>query len=203
VSPPDDDEVPGVIESRHMLERLAGEQLLVGRTLRGFPAVGAGLREADLDAVVIEKVDLQDADWRVHLETCDLTEIELEGAEIMGCELSQVVMARARLRGARLQGTRFHETELYGADFTRAMLMRTTFAGYRGGTFSLSRVVFRDAALIEVDLSHSNLYSSDFRGALLVRCDLRAANLCEVDFRGAHLVGCETAGADIDGAVVQ
>ena len=43
-----DDDVPAVIESRHTLERLHGEQLLVGRTLRGFPALGAGLRGADL-----------------------------------------------------------------------------------------------------------------------------------------------------------
>lgn len=216
----------GVVESRVQMERLAAEDLLVGRTIQGFAAPRAGLRERDLDRVTIEKLDLCEADcegarleharlrmtdlrnarfagalWhRVTAHQCDLTQASFEAAQMLACELSTLRLGRASFRDARVQRTRFHDVDLRSSDFTGAILTKCTFEG--GATSGLERVRFAGATLIDVDLRGVNAYAAVLDGALLVRCDLREANLCEASFRGARLVGCYTQGVDIDGAVL-
>lgn len=224
--PSSQDADAGVVQSRVQMERLAAEDALAGRTIQGFGAPSAGLRERDLDRVVIERLNLCEADcegarleharlretdlrqarfggalWhRVTAHQCDLTQADFEAAQILACELATLRLSRASFRNARLQRTRFHDVELRSADFSGAILTKCTFEG--GATSGLERVSFAGATLIDVDLRNVTAYAAILDGALLVRCDLREANLCEASFRGARLVGCYTQGVDIDGAVL-
>jgi uncharacterized protein YjbI with pentapeptide repeats len=216
----------GVVMSRVQLERLVAEDELTGRTIAGFQAASVGMRGADLDNVVIERLGLGDADaegarlehaelrqvdgrrskwggalWhRVRAKDSDFTEIDLTGAQLLRCELGPLRMPRARFHQARIQGSTFTQAELYSSDFRGAVLTKVVFDGYDGATVSLSRCDFTGAALVEVEFRRANMYGAVFANAVLIRCDLRGVNLCSADLRGARLVGCITDGADLDGA---
>ncbi len=168
-----------VIESPTQLRMLAEDKELAGKTLRGLVAPRAALADADLDSVVMERVGLVEADLtgvrlehaqlrsvemarahfgrallhRVRAHDCDFTEIDLSGAELRRCELGpQLRMPKAKLVGAKIQGTTFRAVELYGANFTNAVLLRSQFVDYGNSIASLTRAILVEAVLIEVDL---------------------------------------------------
>jgi hypothetical protein len=218
----------GVVQSRVQLERLVADDELAGRTIAGFAAPSVGLRGVDLDNVTIDRLDLRGADgdearleraelkmtdlrtsqwkgalWhRVHAKDCDLTELDLTGAQLLRCEFGPVRMARMRLHKARIQACKFVDSELYSADFSSVVMMKTTFEGYSHATVSLSRTDWTSAALFDVNFNGANMYGATLRNAVLVRCDLRRVNLCSADLTGVRLVGCETTGVDLDGATL-
>ena len=58
-----------VVESRHQLLQLFGENELAGRTVRGVPGESLALVGADLDHTVFDRCDLHDSDLgRARLE---------------------------------------------------------------------------------------------------------------------------------------
>jgi uncharacterized protein YjbI with pentapeptide repeats len=216
----------GVVQSRVQFERLIADDELVGRTIKGFPAVSVGLPGVDLDGVTFELVDFREADaddcrleraqiklcdgrksrWRnalwhrVQIRDSDFTEVDLTSAQLLRCDIGPTRLARAGFHKARVQDTTFKETELYSADFRAAVLLKCVFDGYQGATVSLSRTDWTDATLVEVDFRQANMYGAVLRNAKLLRCDLRGVNLCNADLTGVRLVGCSTAGLDVDDA---
>ncbi len=218
----------GVVQSRIQLERLVAEDELSGRTIAGFAAPSVGLRAIDLDGVTMERLDLQGADgddsrleratlalsdlrtsqwkgalWhRVTARDCDLTELDLTGAQLLRCTFGPVRMARLRLHRAKIQDCHFKDSELYSADFSNAIVIKSVFEGYGHATVSLSRTDWTGAVLFDVDFRQANMYGANLRGATFVRCDLSRVNLCSADLAGAKLVGCITNGIDLDGATL-
>lgn len=216
----------GVVQSRVQLERLVADDELAGRTIAGFAAPSVGIRNIDLDNVIIERLDLRGADgdetrleraeiketdlrtsswkgalWhRVRAKDCDLTELDLTGAQLLRCDLGPVRMARVRFHKARLQNCTFKESELYSADFAAAVVIKCVFEGYESATVSLSRTDWTGASVFEVDFKRANMYGANLSGAVFLGCDLRGVNLCNANISGTRFVGCQTNGIDLDGA---
>jgi len=129
------------------------------------------------------------------------------GVCIAGADLQGSV-----LRGMRLIGADMRDTKLNGADLADAVLDKACLSGVSavGATFDRStlRVVkaiagnFRDASLVEVDLSEADLHRSNLSQVNLLRADLRKSSLQRAKLQNAELGGADLRGACFDGCNV-
>jgi uncharacterized protein YjbI with pentapeptide repeats len=99
------------------------------------PSLRPNLSGADLRFLVLERVDLQqanlaDADLtHAFLYEANLCDAELPGATLVGTNFCRARLRNARLTGADLHRANFDQADLAGADLSGANLERTLFVG--------------------------------------------------------------------------
>lgn len=80
--------------------------------------------------------------------------------------LSQLM--NADFGGAVLSEVRFDNCEVLGARFESATLIRVRFGNQHGTELPLGQVSFREAMLVDCDLSGADLTGADFTGAVVI-----------------------------------
>ncbi|MBM4318755.1 MAG: pentapeptide repeat-containing protein [Deltaproteobacteria bacterium] len=167
---------------------------LVRSRLGGCRIASSTFQASSMRGVSFRKAHLSE----VAFVNCELIEADLSDASFTRLEIFESRMTNARFGDSSLVVSSFQSCDLYGADFSRAALMRVRFVSPKGQAAELSNVRFEGALLMDVTLRGANLFRASFRNALLLRVNLRDANLVEADFRGAVLVECDWSLADLD-----
>ncbi len=171
-----------------------------GQLLRAM--VSAGVIEFEL--LNFRGLDLSFA----HAQGISMLKSSMQGARLSYADLSGAVLTEVDMGAAALENARFmratiqnssfasvpgnvvkppfkrvdftYPSFLSGADFFRAQVMDTTFAGAQ-----LLAANFDDALLVGVDFSNAALAAATFRNTLLIAVNFRGADLSSVDFDGA------------------
>jgi uncharacterized protein YjbI with pentapeptide repeats len=142
---------------------------------------------------------------RLHLESCDLTGVALQGALLSRAKLTRAVLKRAQLSAAQLG-----RANLIGVDLEDAVLDRAHLVGARLSGANLRRADLTEAqaAALEAEfadfsgarLDHADLSGADLSGVTLVGASLMGTRLCGVNLRGADLREARLRGADLQRA---
>merc|ERR1712008_545253 len=115
-------------------------------------------------------------------------------------------------KSMRLIGAQMQDAKLNGADIADALLDKACLSGVSavGAIFDRSTLRgikaiagnFRDASLVEVDLSEADLHRSNLSQVNLLRADLRKSSLLRATMQNAELAGADLRGACFDGCNV-
>ncbi len=126
-------------------------------------------------------------------------------ADVIGADFSGAFLANARFRNADITSATFASvlaedskipeagrtkevffTQMQGADFSNAVLRRTSFAYVNGIALN-----FDGATLMEPDFRFAEIPASTFRGAVILDADFEGTDLRSVDFDGAVVAGAD------------
>ena len=122
-----------------------------------------------------DAVQMREAVKKVYLHDESFERWDLTGADLSGLDLSG-----ANFKGAFLECADLTDAKLASADFTEAVLTRSTLAGA-----DLTDCCFRKANLGSTDLSGVKLEGVDMREAIVAKSDLSAASLASSQLEGA------------------
>ncbi|UYO00806.1 MAG: pentapeptide repeat-containing protein [Devosia sp.] len=154
-------------------------------------SVGADFSYAEVRAPILVLMSLRHANLRF----ADFSRISLNQVQFGGAVLEQARFVRTELKSvsfAALTNSQAHQTyqapdsetlwvtRMSGADFRRARIEASSFAGAAG--FAIN---FDGALLHEVDFSGASIAGSTFRGATFGAVDFSGANMASVDFQDA------------------
>jgi nucleoid DNA-binding protein len=120
----------------------------------------AKLKEADLYAACLSRINLQGAD----LQGADLSEADLYGANLQDANLDDAILEWASLDGAKLQRASFQE-----ADLRWANLEGTKMEGANLRFANLEGANLKGAKLTEADLYGAKLKNTDMQGTILTK----------------------------------
>jgi uncharacterized protein YjbI with pentapeptide repeats len=124
-------------------------------------------------------------------------------------------LSEAFLEGVNLKEAQLRSSDMWGADFTDAVLEGCDLSGSNvgGGIFdrahlqraNLCHVDGRGATFPDAELKYTDFRKSDLRGVDLTSADLQFANLADADLRHGILLGASLrqavlTGADLRGA---
>lgn len=123
----------------------------------------AKLKEADLYAACLSRINLQGAD----LQGADLSEADLYGANLQDANLVDAILEWASLDGAKLNGA-----DLQGADLRWANLEGTNLTGANLRFANFEGANLKGAKLYEANLYCTKLRNTDMVGAILTKIKL-------------------------------
>jgi uncharacterized protein YjbI with pentapeptide repeats len=203
-------------EQKAALLKFLAESNLIDNNSPIISLVGADLSSADLNRMMLSKLDLRDADlrdaklsranlsgtklFRANLNRADLSFANLSGAELFRASLSNGKLFFANFSSANLDGADLSGSDISLANFSQADLSNADLSqtDLSFTNFSKAELVF--ASLNNADLSFANLKGANLKGADLSGVNLREADLSNVDLSGANLTGADLSGANLTGA---
>jgi len=146
----------------------------------------AELNEADLDAAMLEGVELRFA---------HLYGTKLRKANLCNADLERAYLIDAHLTAADLMGANLKRAKLYGTDLSFARLISVNLTGAK-----LIDAQLRNADLAGATLDGADLTGSSLVGANLDFTDLSRAELSGVDFESATIGYCTFVDCDLSDA---
>ena len=153
-----------------------------------------GVEAASLDQVGLGGADLSNSTWEgVALRDVDLSEAALDGSRFADASIERSDLANVGARSASLLRTRVVGGRAIGIGLSEARIKDTTFEDVAFDLAHLrfarlSRVVFRNCRMHEVDFANAQ-----FDSVLLDGCDLTGA-----DFTKTSFTRCELRGSTLD-----
>lgn len=128
---------------------------------------------------------------------------DFSGAQLNSCDFGGAWIENSRFRRAVIRNSSFatvsgdrarppldpgfsYTTQMAGADFDRAVIVDTSFAGSNA-----LATTFEGATLLRPDFTGASLGAASFRGVVLVAPVWDGAELKSVDFEGAILFGAD------------
>ena len=169
---------------------------------------GLILRKRTLDGIEFVGCDLP----RTQLLLTSLKCASLYCSNLRDSDLRATDLTRADLRGAILRGADLYRAKLDGADFRKAVLIKSerdgVFASF-GQNFDDESDVpdgavdFRNCSMKGARLNQAKFKGADFSGAILDRADLSGADLRGSKFDGAVLTGVQMEGALLEGSSME
>jgi uncharacterized protein YjbI with pentapeptide repeats len=164
------------------------------------PGFRADLQDADLQGVMLGRVELADALFNgAHLDYLDTRTGEPPYANL----------ARAEFKGARMYGAYFHNAELGGARFETPQPPQVTdlrYAEFRGASAvethfegaDLRWAVFTRFRERPTILQRAHFFGADLTGAVFDGADLTGADFREATLKGASFKGADLSGVNFD-----
>lgn len=162
------------------------------------------LRGGELQACVVERVDLSDRDAvALKLVECRLVQVDMTGAALNDARFRDVLAidgswANMRAAGARLRRVQLQKLRLTGADLSGASIEDATFLECRIDLASLrfaklQRVRFEHCLMDEVDFYEAKLTSVVFVDCILARVSWAGATFARSEMRDCDLSGAGNA----------
>lgn len=159
--------------------------------LSGLQLSNANLAGAALDGVNCQGVDLRGAS----LKAARLNGANLSRAVMKGANFERVELKGAYAWGADFEGCVFQGAELTESDFRNSNLSHANLKETRAARADFHGVLLRAALLNRSDLSRCNFTEADLRYAALLDADLTYSNLSGTNLSGANLLGAKMFGA--------
>jgi esterase/lipase superfamily enzyme/uncharacterized protein YjbI with pentapeptide repeats len=159
-------------------------------------AIRPDLARADLSERHLESYDLTRVDLReARLSRARLVEVDLSGADLTGVDLTE-----ARLRSSRLVGANLSASRVDKASFERCDCSGASFVDVHGegASFPLSNLA--EADLTRAELSGANFLDAHLNGATLTQAQLPHAKLTNADLQHADLSSANLNNAQLGGA---
>jgi uncharacterized protein YjbI with pentapeptide repeats len=183
---------PASPERGQLLDALiaGGVRDLTLLTFGGLDLAYAYLQSAEIGLVQFHNARLSYAD----LSGSWITEADFGGATLINARFRNAVIRRSRFdpvgadrvrRPYRAEDAPF-PTFASGADFSRAVIRDTSFAGA-----TLTAAVFDGALLAGVDLTGAEISAASMKGAVLAGVTLDGAGVKSTDFDGAIVFGAD------------
>jgi len=201
--------------------------LTAGSHFRKCRFVGSPLAGLDIDSLVLEHCDLEEADctgftcgdFRMSycqaegacFERSDIKESVLEYSQFPQANFRMARLNLSKIVGCDLSSCRFEGANLFGADIADSRLMavdlstaKTDGIGFRNVGLNMAGLrnkEFRKHKFVGVDLSEADLTGSDFSQATFEDCVLHSPLLdSDTRFDGADLRGAKVGNLRIDRA---
>ncbi|AMW30476.1 pentapeptide repeat-containing protein [Arthrospira platensis] len=167
---------------------------------------GLDLREANLNNLNLNSLDLKGADFRglnmsqMDLSGLDLRLANLEGANLQEANLNGTQLFIVNLKQSNLREASLLDANLARADLQQANLNRADLTGANLHRANLTRVDLSEAKLCSTNLENADLPGANLGFANLQGACLSQANLQQVNLRGAQLRSAHLRGVDLRGA---
>lgn len=173
---------------------------LSGADLIGAELIGADLSRANLSDANLSDANLSDADLiGAYLINADLSGANLSGANLINADLSRADLSDANLSDANLYSTKINQKTKLDEKWRKVWkIVNRTARGQ-----DLSRVDLSNANLIGADFKNAKLVQANLTNSQLNKANLMRANLIGADLSNAQLLKADLTGADLRGAKVE